>query len=131
MIDPLVLRESLESVLAMDDSFPRRFYEILFERHPATKALFVRSTPGAQQKMFAQKLCAIVDHIEDDGWLSRELESIWVSHERYGVKDEMYPWVGDALIETLREALGAEFTPEIEQNWREAYALLAKALVRR
>jgi hemoglobin-like flavoprotein len=128
VIDPEVLRSSLEAVLAMDDTFPRRFYEILFERHPEVKALFVRATPGAQRKMFAQKLCAIVDHVADAEWMARELHKLRATHDQYGVTDEMYPWVGDALIETLREALGPDFSPDTERNWREAYAVLTEVL---
>jgi hemoglobin-like flavoprotein len=129
VIDPRILRTSLESVLAMDDTFPRRFYEILFEHHPNLKALFVRASPGAQRKMFAQKLCAIVDHLTDDDWLTRELRSLRDAHDRYGVTPEMYAWVGDALIATLQEALGAEFTPEVDANWREAYSRLAATIL--
>jgi len=81
-MDPRILRESLETVLAMDDKFPRRFYEILFERHPQVSSLFVRSSAGAQQKMFAQKLCAIVDHVEDAEWMTRELERMRVAPPR-------------------------------------------------
>lgn len=129
MIDPAMLRDSLEAVLAMDDTFPKRFYELLFQRHPAVEKLFVRASPGAQRKMFAQKLTMIVDHIEDAAWMERELGKLRDSHTSYGVTDEMYPWVGEALIDTIREALGAEFTPEVERNWREAYDILVKAIL--
>ncbi|OJY26797.1 MAG: hypothetical protein BGO98_07285 [Myxococcales bacterium 68-20] len=129
-MDPRILRESLETVLAMDDKFPRRFYEILFERHPQVSSLFVRSSAGAQQKMFAQKLCAIVDHVEDAEWMTRELERMRVAHDEYGVTAEMFPWVGDALLDTLREALGSGFTAEVEQSWRVAYARLTSTLLK-
>jgi hemoglobin-like flavoprotein len=130
VIDPEILRTTLEDVLAMDDTFPRRFYELLFERHPEVKPLFVRSTPGALRKMFAQKLCALVDHVSDAAWLDRELGKLSAAHERYGVTLAMYPWVGDALIDTLREALGPAFTPSVERNWREAYALMTAVITR-
>ena len=60
-----ILRDTLELTLANDDSFPTRFYTRLFEAHPELRSLFHRSSPGAQNKMFAQKLTAIVDHIDD------------------------------------------------------------------
>jgi hemoglobin-like flavoprotein len=130
VIDPEILRTTLEEVLAMDDTFPRRFYELLFERHPDVKPLFVRSTPGALRKMFAQKLCSLVDHLSDAAWLDRELVKLRAAHDRYGVTVEMYPWVGDALIDTLREALGPSFTAEVENNWREAYGRMTEILTR-
>ena len=129
-MNPKLLRDSLEIVLAKDDTFPARFYEILFARHPEVRSLFVRSSPGAQRKMFAQKLCAIVDNVEDASWIERELGAIARSHREYGVRDEMYPWVGEALLETLREGLGDELTPEIERSWREAYEAITRVILR-
>jgi len=120
-----VLRETLEITLAKDDTFPQRFYENLFEAHPQLRPMFHRSSPGAQNKMFAQKLTAIVDHLDDAGWIDREVVSLASKHLSYGVTDEMYAWVGEALIKTLREACAAEWTEEAETAWRAAYGSLA------
>ena len=68
-----LLRETLELTLAQDDSFPTRFYQRLFAAHPEVRPLFHRNSPGAQNKMFAQKLTAVVDHLDDPAWLGREL----------------------------------------------------------
>jgi hemoglobin-like flavoprotein len=125
-----LLRETLETTLAADDTFPRRFYEVLFEAHPEVSALFKSHSPGAQRKMFAQKLVAIVDHIDDASWLERELVAMARSHASYGVTSPMYPWVGDALIATLREACGSSWSDAAEQAWRDAYGSLAAAMQR-
>ncbi|MDX2090304.1 MAG: globin domain-containing protein [Kofleriaceae bacterium] len=129
MSNAAVLRETLEIVLAQDDTFPRRFYEILFQRHPQTKALFHRSSEGAQNKMFAKKLTSLVDHIDDPTWLDRELATLAANHVSYGVTPEMYPWVGEALLATLREACGDAWTPEAERAWGEAWAAMTRALL--
>ena len=124
-----VLRETLELTLARDDSFPQKFYDRLFTSHPDAKPLFHRSSPGAQNKMFAQKLSAIVDHIDDPAWLGRELSTLAAKHVGYGVRPEMYAWVGDALLETLSDACGDAWTPEAERAWRSAYASLVEAIL--
>ena len=124
-----LLRDTLELTLARDDTFPRRFYELLFTAHPEARPLFHRSSPGAQNKMFAQKLTAIVDHIDDPDWLGRELATLARKHVEYGVTAEMYPWVGEALVETLREACADMWTDEIERAWRDAYASLMAAIL--
>jgi len=121
-IDARLLASTLEHVLASDDAFPQRFYTLLFERHPEVRAMFHRNSVGAQNKMFAQKLAAIVDHVEDADYIAREVVAIAVSHAGYGVRGEMYAWVGEALIDTLREGCGELFTPEAETSWREAYS---------
>src|SRR6188474_710567 len=129
MRDVELMRETLELTLTRDDSFPARFYQILFEAHPEVRALFHRNSPGAQNKMFAQKLTAVVDHLDDPAWLGREMSQLAANHVRYGVTPEMYPWVGDALRATLREACGEAWTPEAERAWTEAYASLVAAIL--
>ena len=126
-----LLRETLELTLASDDTFPARFYERLFEAHPQLRALFTRNSPGAMNKMFAQKLLALVDHLDDPAWLQRSLGQLVTNHISYGVTDEMYPWVGDALLATLAEACGDRWSLEAETAWRSAYAALVREMIGR
>ena len=129
MNDVRLLRSTLELTLSQDDSFPTMFYERLFAAHPEVRGLFHRSSPGAQNKMFAQKLTALVDHIDDPAWLGRELGTLAANHRSYGVTAAMYPWVGEALISTLREACKDAWTSEAERAWTEAYASLVTAIL--
>ena len=124
-----LLRETLEIVLAADDTFPARFYERLFAAHPEVQPMFRSHSPGAQRKMFAQKLAAIVDHIEDPQWVERELSALSSAHVGYGVTPEMYAWVGDALIATLAEACGEHWSVEADAAWQAAYARLTRAIL--
>jgi len=124
-----LLRDTLELTLTRDDTFPARFYDRLFASRPHVRSLFHRHSPEAQHKMFAQKLTALVDHVEDAAWLSRELAALAASHASYGVTADMYPWVGDALLETLAEACGEAWTPEAEQAWRDVYAAITRAML--
>jgi hemoglobin-like flavoprotein len=126
--DAEILRETLELTLAADDSFPKRFYDRLFARHPEVIPMFHRNSPGAQRKMFAQKLTMIVDHVEDPDWLARELRTVAESHVRYGVRPEMYAWIGEALIETLRDACDSDWSESAERAWRSAYAKIVESI---
>lgn len=129
MSDVRILRDTLELTLARDDTFPTRFYERLFAAHPEVRALFHRSTPGAQNKLFAQKLTALIDHIDDPQWMTRELATLATNHVSYGVTPAMYPWVGEALIATLRDACADAWSAEAERAWTEAYASLVRAIL--
>jgi hemoglobin-like flavoprotein len=124
-----LLRDTLERVLAADDTFPARFYERLFASHPEVQARFRGNSPGAQRKMFAQKLVAIVDHLDDPQWIEREAAVLGGSHAGYGVTAEMYPWVGDALIATVAEACGEGWSTAAEEAWRSAYDQLSRAIL--
>lgn len=127
--DLTILRDTLDVALASDDRFPARFYEILFERHPELEALFHRNSRGAQIRNFGKKLVAIVDHLDDPSWTSRELGALASSHVGYGVTDAMYQPVGEALIDTLREACGDGFDADAERVWREAYGAITAAML--
>jgi hemoglobin-like flavoprotein len=79
--------------------------------------------------MFAQKLAAIVDAVEDPVLLRAELDAIARSHATYGVTPEMYDWVGAVLIETLRVAAADEWSPEAERTWRAAYSAIVATIL--
>ena len=60
--------------------------------------------------------------------LMEAIEDLGRRHVGYGVKDEHYDTVGQALLWTLATGLGDAFTPETEQAWTEAYTLLATVM---
>ena len=122
------LRDSLELALVNDEHFGQHFYELLFAREPQLKQLFQRNSPGAQSKMFAQKLTALVDHLENPEAFARELMALASSPREYGVTAAMYAPVGEALLDTMRRACGDAFTEELEQAWRGAYRALSDAM---
>ncbi|MDF2697744.1 MAG: putative hemeoglobin, partial [Labilithrix sp.] len=41
------------------------------------------------------------------------------------VTDEMYDWVGDALLATLAEVAGDAWTPRVAEAWQDAYAAIS------
>ena len=128
MSDAKLLRETFE-IAVNDPGFGARFYARLFAKHPELAPMFSRNSPGAQQKMFAQKLAAIVDAVEDPDRLKTELSAIARSHGNYGVKPEMYAWVGNALLETLEEAVARDWTPDADRAWRKAYAAVSEMIL--
>lgn len=120
-----LLRQSFDLVIERSPELTHRFYEVLFERYPAARPLFPTHRLADQEKMLAQALVAVVDHLEDAPWLKSTLHALGAKHVSYGVRDEMYAWVGDALLATLREVAGEAWNAELEQAWSEAYAAIA------
>lgn len=124
-----LLRQSFELVVERQPQITPRFYEILFERYPAARPLFARNAPERQQKMLQDALVAVVENLENAPWLRQTLGAIGRKHLDYGVTDEMYDWVGDALLATLAEIAGDAWTPELKAAWADAYgAIVALAL---
>src|SRR5262245_54698119 len=120
-----LLRESFEVVATANPRLVHRFYEILFERYPRTRALFPQGAGMArQEEMLTGALVAVLDHLEDAPWLRETLGALGAKHVGYGVTREMYDWVGAALLATLAETAGAGWTPELNAAWTEAYGAI-------
>ncbi len=124
-LNVVLLRQSFEMVVEQSPELTHRFYEILFERYPETRGMFPKSRQADQEKMLTQALVAVMDHLEDSPWLVNTLHALGARHVAYGVRDEMYAWVGDALLTTLREVAGPAWNAELEQAWSDAYGAIA------
>jgi hemoglobin-like flavoprotein len=120
-----LLRSSFELVVERQPQITPRFYEILFERHPEARALFHRRPPEMQAKMLQEALVAVLDHIEEASWLTSTLHSMGAQHATYGVTDEMYDWVGGALLATLAEIAGEDWNNALLTEWGAAYGAIA------
>ena len=123
-LDPAILRSSFELVSDRRPDLTMRFYEILFERYPQLEKLFSRDRT-AQSNMLAGAIAAVLDHLEDAPWLQSTLGSLGAKHTTYGVTEEMYGMVGDALLATLAEVAAEALTPVVAAQWTEAYGAIA------
>ena len=120
-----LLRESFEIVVERSPNLTHRFYEILFERYPQTQQMFPAGRRASQEGMLTNALVAVMDHLEDAPWLTGTLHALGAKHVSYGVTDEMYGWVGDALLRTLAEVAGNDWSPELEAAWAAAFGAIA------
>ena len=125
-----LLRESFELVLEREPNLTHRFYGILFSRYPQVRPLFGRNSGEHQEKMLAEALVAVIDRLEDASWLEEKLMAMGAKHVDYGVTDEMYPWVADALISAMSEVAGADWSPAHRQAWSDALGAIASLMQR-
>jgi len=123
-LDPNILRSSFDIVIDRRPDLTVRFYEILFARNPELQPMFRRDR-GVQAKMLAEAITAVLDHLEDASWLQSTLATLGAKHVEYGVTPPMYDIVGGALLETLAEAAGDAWTPEVATQWTLAYQAIA------
>lgn len=52
------------------------------------------------------------------------------THARIGVHPQYFPFMEEALLETLQECLGNDFTPEVEHNWKVVYNALSAHIIK-
>mmetsp|Transcript_12343 Transcript_12343/g.23133 ORF Transcript_12343/g.23133 Transcript_12343/m.23133 type:complete len:136 (-) Transcript_12343:1304-1711(-) len=50
-------------------------------------------------------------------------------HIKYGVVEAHYPVLGNAVFQTLEEAIGDGFTPEVKEGWVEVWGVISKAMI--
>ena len=123
----------------VQDSFalivPRRaeasaiFYRRLFALAPETRVLF-KGDLADQGRKLMQVLATIVRNLQDLGPLLHSVDYLAQRHVGYGVRDDHYAVVGQALIDTLQECLGDSFTPQTERAWGYAYTILSGRMIR-
>ncbi|MDF1664626.1 MAG: globin domain-containing protein [Planctomycetota bacterium] len=128
-LNTTLLQSSLELVLENEQNLTLRFYEILFAKYPQVKPLFGRKSQAEQAKMLQEALVSVVDRLEDGEWVSSTLEAMGHTHVDYEVTEEMYPMVGDCLIQALKELSGDAWTAETEQAWSDAYGAISGIMI--
>lgn len=105
------------------------FYDRLFSTHPEVRVLFKGDMQLQGHKLMSM-LQLLVNGLND---LPLEdvrpiVAQLGRDHVHYGAKMAHYEAVGDALIWTLAQGLGSEFTPEVKAAWLELYVLLANVM---
>jgi hemoglobin-like flavoprotein len=124
MLNGELLRTSLELVLERQPEITPRFYEILFARYPQVQPLFGLNSSERQAKMLQEAIVAVVDHVDDATWLASTLGGMGRQHVGYGVRPEMYAYVGECLLATLAEIAGSAWTPAVERAWTDAFGAI-------
>ena len=105
-----------------------RFYQELFGRDPALRALF--TTDMALQKVrFSDKLTEIVRAIPHLDELLAHTRALGARHVGYGVRVADYQTVGEALFAALAAVLGDDFDAETREAWHMAYNLMAVTML--
>jgi hemoglobin-like flavoprotein len=102
-----------------------RFYSRLFELDPTLRSLFPADL-APQHCKFAEALAAVVKALSRPGQLIPLAEELGRRHARYGIADEQYQAVGEALIWAVSKTLGPE--PNVEAAWSALYSLIIGAM---
>jgi nitric oxide dioxygenase len=124
----LLVRSSFAKVGALGDRAAVLFYDRLFELDPSLKALF-RGDPAAQRAKLMAALRTVVGALDRLDQILPMVRDLGRRHAHYGVEPEHYATVGAALIWTLEQGLGPDFTLATRRAWIAAYSLLAWTMI--
>jgi hemoglobin-like flavoprotein len=119
-----VVQESFQKVAAIADRAGEIFYHNLFALDPRVKGLFP-SDMQAQGKKLMQMIGLAVHGLKSPETLIPAVQDLGRRHVTYGVEAKDYETVGKALILTLEQGLGADFTPQVKEAWLATYQFLS------
>jgi len=124
-----LVQGSWNDLLAVAETAAQLFYLRLFALDPSLRPMFKGEAREQGRKLIAMMSVAVngLARIET---LLPVIEALGRRHAGYGVEDEHYATVAEALLWALEQGLGGRFTPDVRDAWTAAYGLLAGAMQR-
>ncbi|MEO5888594.1 MAG: globin family protein [Ferruginibacter sp.] len=125
-----LVKESWQLVAQIDmEIVGGLFYGRLFEIAPEVKPMFNRSPIPEQSKKLLTMLSYVISKLDKLDEILDEVAKLARRHTKYGVADEHYIAVGDALLWTLQKGLGEHWNEELNTAWTDIYGLLSAAMI--
>ena len=123
-----LVKSSFAKIAPVKDQAAALFYRRLFELDPDLRPLFSGDMADHGAKLMAA-LGGAIAALDRFAPVLPTVRALGRRHAAYGVRPEHYATVGQALIWTLEQGLGADFTPATRRAWIDAYAGLAWAMI--
>lgn len=122
-----LVQNTWKKVQPTADQAAAMFYGRLFELQPTYRRLFTTDQKQQGRKLM-QMISIAVNGLPKLDTIVPAVEDLGRRHLDYGVEEEMYGPVGEALLWTLSKGLGDSFTAEVEEAWTETYTTLADVM---
>ncbi len=124
-----LVERSFETLAAHGPELAARFYQRLFQRHPALREYFKATDMESQQAKLVGGLSLLVDNLRRPEALQEILKDLGEAHHRYGIRPEDYPPTAEVLLEVMAELAGEAWDVATEQAWRETLTQVAEAMI--
>ena len=122
-----LVQTTFAKLVPIADQAAAMFYRRLFEVDPSLRGLF-KVDMAVQGRKLIQMIAVCVNGLDTIENLVPAIKDLGRRHAGYGVLDAHYVTVGGALLWTLEQGLGAEFTPDVKAAWTTVYTLLATTM---
>jgi hemoglobin-like flavoprotein len=128
-LDLQALETSFDVVASRGDELMDEFYRGLFDAAPAVMPLFANTDLKRQKTMLLGALVLLRKSLRDLNAIVPKLRELGARHVAYGAQPQHYPVVGEVLIAAMATVAGPAWRPEHEQAWREAFEIVAGAML--
>lgn len=119
-----MVQDSFKKVVPIAGTAADLFYDRLFTIAPDVRPLFPHDLKEQKKKLIAM-LATAVTNLHQAEKIIPAVQELGKRHAGYGVTAKHYEPVGAALLWTLEQGLGADFTPPLKEAWTETYVTLA------
>jgi hemoglobin-like flavoprotein len=119
-----LVQTSFQKVVPIAGTAADLFYNRLFEIAPQTRPLFPTDLSEQKKKLMAM-LATAVTNLHRLETILPAVKALGQRHKGYGVTVDHYTPVGAAVLWTLEQGLGPDFTPDTKTAWTAAYTALA------
>ena len=123
-----LVQDSFSKVAPISEQAAVLFYGRLFEIAPQVRAMFPDDMTEQRRKLMAT-LAIVVNGLSDLPSILPAASALATRHVAYGAKAEHYPVVGSALLWTLEQGLGKDWTPAVADAWTAAYTTLSTFMI--
>ena len=124
-----IIKQTWAMVVPSAEQVGPLFYNRLFEIAPETKHMFTRTSIPEQSKKLLAMLSYVINKLDNLENLLEEIAALAKRHVQYGVTEEHYTKVGEALLWTLEKGLGEHWTVEVKDAWVTCYTTLSGAMI--
>lgn len=123
-----IVQQSWAKLVPSADEVGLTFYHKLFELDPKIRLLF-RGDTHSQAKKLMHMLSMAISKLRNIETLIPILHELGTRHIEYGVEASHYDTVAAALLNTLEETLGDDFTFELKSAWVDVFSLVAGTMI--
>jgi hemoglobin-like flavoprotein len=115
---PNLIQHSFELAAERCEDLAPLVYRQLFREHPETQAMFrSEGSELVRGSMLALTIDSMLDFAGDRSGRFRMIGCEVQSHDAYGTPRELFGAFFGVIAETVREVLGDDWSPEIDQAW--------------
>lgn len=123
-----IVKESFKLIERISDKTADSFYEHLFQIAPDVRPMFPDDLRD-QKKKLMNALKLMVNSLDNVDKLVSVLEELGRNHKLYGVVDDHYVYVAEALMFAFEKGLGSKLTEEMRIAWTALYSVVASIMI--
>lgn len=113
-----LIEQSLELAAERCEDMTPLVYARLFAAHPQMEPMFLSDTNGAiRGEMLSKVFSAILDFIGARLYAATLIQTEVINHAGYDVPPAVFGVFFKTVAATVREVIGEDWTPEIDQAW--------------